>query len=564
MQDCSERFENTHNLLSPFPVWGAKGMAVSDHQDASQAAGQVLAEGGNAIDAFVTLSLALGVVCPQYTGIGGGGFALFWLPGMDEPQLLDYREVAPLAAKPGMFGDGELASTRGGLAVAVPGCVAGLSHLLKRFGTISWERALSPGIELARAGVVAYPNLRRISEARRDHLELFPDTARLFLGEDGRGIRPGDRIIMRDLAQTYERLAKHGPREFYEGETARLLAKGVQEAGGLLTEKDLASYRWVQRQPIKGRYKDHDVYTVGPPSGGGIQLLEMLALMEPFGLGREDYASSLSYHLQAEVMRLSFADRSIWIADPAFFEVPVDDMLQPARLRKMRSGIDINKAMELVEPPCLERTPVAKNSSYGGNSKPGLGGTAAFLTADAKGGFVAATESVNLWFGSMLIPSATGVLLNDTMDDFSRNPGMPDAFGLVSSRINQVAPGKRPASSSCPALLVREGQPVAALASAGGPRIPTAVFQLALNLYEHKLNIAQAMISPRIHHQWLPDELEVEQGVSPDVRTKLAGLGHRVVQGPSRSHAVGLVCDEEGVYHGTGDFRSGGSAIGVS
>lgn len=557
----------THNMVNlrasntlepPFPKWGRRGMAVSDHLEASEAACQVLREGGNAIDAAVTLSLTLGVACPHYTGIGGGGFALFWLPGMDGPRVFDYREVAPSKAHPEMFGDDELASIRGGLAVGVPGAIAGLSHLLEEFGTISWERALAPGIELARKGVLAYPNLRRVTLGRKDHLQCFPEAARLFLGEDGQGPMPGQRLVMTDLANTYERLAKNGPREFYEGETARLLVQGVEAAGGVLTSADLASYSWIERPVLTGSYRGRDIYTIGPPSAGGIQLLQMLHIMEPFGLGPKDLGSGLAYHLQAEAMRLSFADRSVWVADPAFFQVPVDALLDHSRLDELHAMVSREQALELFEPPALRLQP-----SPEGVSLPGVGGTAAFLAADDRGGFVAATESVNLWFGSMVIPSGTGVILNDVMDDFSRNPGIPDAFGLVSSRINQVEPGKRPCSSSCPALVFRDGRPVAAIASAGGPRIATTVFQLALNLYDHQLNIQAALDSPRVHHQWLPNELAVEWNVPSDVRDTLTRMGHRVVEGPSRSHAVGLLRDEtDGLFYGAGDVRAGGDAAG--
>jgi gamma-glutamyltranspeptidase/glutathione hydrolase len=363
---------------------------------------------------------------------------------------------------------------------------------------------------------------------------------------------------MNDLAETYERMARNGPREFYEGETARRLIAGLRDAGGLMTEADLASYRWVERPPLKGAYRDREFYTVGPPSAGGIQLLQMLHIMEPFQLGPQDLGSSLAYHLQAEAMRLSFADRSVWVADPAFFKVPLEELLDPGRLDQLHALVDRQQALELFEPP-----PLASALPPQGLSLPGEGGTAAFLAADEAGGFVAATESVNLWFGSMVIPPGTGVILNDVMDDFSRNPGIPDAFGLVSSRINQVEPGKRPCSSSSPALVFRQGRPVAALASAGGPRIATTVFQLALNLYDHELNIRQAMDSPRVHHQWLPNELAVEWNVPPDVRDSLTDMGHRVVEGPSRSHAVGLVRDEQdGIFYGAGDHRADGDAAG--
>ena len=534
-------------------------MAVSDHIDASEAACQVMREGGNAVDAAVTLSLTLGVVAPHYTGVGGGGFALVWLPGMDVPRLIDFRETAPAKAHPDMFGTDEQASIRGGLAVGVPGTVAGLSHLLEEFGTISWERALAPGIEIARRGVLAYPNLRRVVLGRLEPLQGFPNTARIFMNEDGSAPKPGQRVVMNDLAETYERMARLGPREFYEGETAHKIVQSVADSGGLLSASDLRDYTWIERDPLKGSFHGREVYTIGPPSGGGIQLLQMFHLLESFGLGPDDLGSAEAYHLQAEVMRLSFADRSVWIADPAYFPVPVDSMLDPARLEQFKKRIRRDKAIELLEPP-----PMAELASQG-VSHPGTGGTAAYLTADGNGGFVSATESVNLWFGSMLTPEGTGVILNNVMDDFSRNPGTPDAFGLVSSRINLVEPGKRPASSSSPTLIFENGKPTAALASAGGPRIATTVLQMALNLYGHDLNVRQSMDAPRIHHQWLPNQLTVEKMIPIDVRRRLESFGHKVVEGDSRSHAAALVRDEEdGIYYGAADYRSGGGAAGLS
>lgn len=544
---------------APFPTWGTKGIAVSDHPAASDAARDVLIEGGNAVDAAVTLSLTLGVVCPQYTGIGGGGFALVCLPGMPKPRLFDFRETAPGLSHPDMFGDDELTSIRGGLAPGLPGTVAGLALLLEEFGTISWERALAPGIELARAGVEVYPNLRRVILGRLDHLKDFPEAERIFLNSQSDCITPGNRMYLPDLAKTYERLAKFGPREFYEGEIAERIVDGVAEYGGIFRMKDLAGYSVVEREPVSARYKGKDFYTLCPPSGGGIQVLQMLSMLESFDIGPDHFSSADCYHLQAEAMRLSFADRSSWIADPAFFDVPVADMLDPSRLAELHSRINPNKAMELVETPPLQR------AVSGGVNLPGVGGTAAYGVGDCQGGFVVATESVNLWFGSMVIPKGTGILLNDVMDDFSRKPGTPDAFGLVSSRINQVEPGKRPASSSAPTLVLEDGKPLAALASAGGPRIATTVFQMALNLFDHGLNIRQSMDAARIHHQWLPNELVVEKGMSLDVRERLEKIGHKVVVGPSRSHAAAFVWDkEEQCYYGVGDFRAGGAGSGYS
>ena len=540
---------------APFPTWGKKGIAVSDHPAASEAARDVLKEGGNAVDAAVTLSLTLGVVCPQYTGIGGGGFALVCLPGMDKPRLFDFRETAPAASDPDMFGDDELTSIRGGLAPGVPGTVAGMARLLEEFGTISWERALAPGIELARKGVEVYTNLRRVVLGRREHLIDFSEATRIFLAQDC--ITPGRKMCLPDLADTYEKLARLGPREFYEGELADRIVESVREHGGIFRKQDLSDYSVVERDPVSCTYRGREYVTVGPPSGGGIQVLQMLKMMEPFEIGPEHFLSADCYHLQAEAMRLSFADRSTWIADPDFFEVPVKAMLDEQRLRDLHKQITPGRAMELVETPPLQ------TEAPCGVSLPGVGGTAAYATGDCLGGYVVATESVNLWFGSMVIPPGTGILMNNVMDDFSRKPGTPDAFGLVSSRINQVEPGKRPASSSAPTLVMEQGKPVAALASAGGPRIATSVFQMALNYFDHGLNIRQALDAPRIHHQWLPNELVVEDGVAGDTRKRLEEIGHKVVVGPSRSHAAAFVWDQdEECYFGEGDYRAGGAGAG--
>ncbi|MBI3927317.1 MAG: gamma-glutamyltransferase [Armatimonadetes bacterium] len=544
----------------PFPVWGEEGIAACDHPEAARAGCQVLQEGGNAVDAAVTISLTLGVLCPYYTGIAGGGFMMIWLPGFDRPRVLDYREVAPGAAYPEMFEGRPRASTRGALAVGVPGSVAGLAEVLQTYGTISWERALAPGIELAEQGFPVYPNFRRVTMARRKMLGLYPEACRIFLGEHGEGFKPGQRLRQPELAETYRRLAAHGPRELYEGLTAERIVSELQADGGILTLEDLAGYRAVWREPLSAVYRGKEVFAVGPPSGGGVQLLQCLQMLEPFSFTPARVGTAQTYHLQAEAMRLSFADRSSWVADPAFFDVPVHPMLDPARLAELHLLIDPKKAMELVEVPPLE----GYVPSAMGQSRPGTGGTSSFAVAHKGGGFVVATESINLWFGSMMIPRGTGVLLNDILDDFSRTPGTPDAFGLVSSRINQVEPRKRPASSSCPMIMAEQGKPIMAAGSAGGPRIATSVLQVVMNVVDHRLNIRQAMDAPRVHHQWLPDELVVEKFIPEDIRKNLRSMGHRVVEGPNRSHgcSVGWSGDDE-LFYGAGDFRSGGDAAGV-
>ncbi len=518
-----------------------------------------MAEGGNAVDAAVTLSLTLGVVSPHYTGLGGGGFMMIWLPDMDGPEILDFREVAPAAATPHLFADDPPGtSTQGGLAIGVPGTVAGMAEVLEKYGTISWERALAPGIKHAEEGVPSYPNLRRVVLGRRQALKRFKEAERIFVTETGEGPLPGQKLVQKELAATYRSLAKNGPQEFYQGETAEKVARGIQEHGGIITKEDLANYSPIWREPLSGIYRGHEVYTIGPPSGGGIQLLQMLQMVEPFAFSADQSGSAHTYHLWAEAMRISFAERSVWIADPDFYDIPVTALLDPSRIAELHLMIDPKAAAELIVTPPIE------GFSPTGHAMPGVGGTASYACADPKGGFVSATESVNLWFGSMVIPEGTGIVLNNIMDDFSQQPGTPDVFGLVSSRINQIEPGKRAASSSCPALVSRKGRPFMAAGSAGGPRIATSVFQILSHLIDHQLNVRQAMDQPRIHHQWLPNQIQVERFVPEDVRRALREIGHKVVEGPCRSHGCAIHWDQgDQLYYGAGDFRSGGAAVGL-
>lgn len=535
----------------PFPVWGARGAAACDHELAAEAAIEILEKGGNAVDAAVALSLVLGVVCPNYTGIGGGGFMMIWRPGMAAPAVLDYRETAPNTAYTGMFADKPHASTRGCLAVAVPSLVAGLGAARDRFGRLPWADLLEPAIRVAEEGFPVYPNLVRCIRSRVGLLGIYREAARLFLGQDGQGLRPGDQFRFPDLAATYRRLAEHGPREFYEGETARRIVTEVRRGGGCLRAPDLKRYRPLWREPVHGTYRGCEVYSIPPPSGGGIQILQMLALMEPFELPPEAAGSAATCHLQAEAMRISFAERAACMADPDFHPVPVDELLSPARLELCRAQVDPERAASVVDLPPLEFRRIPPQS------------TASYVVTDSEGGWVVATESINLWFGSLVIPPGTGILLNDVMDDFSRVPGTPDAFGLVSSGMNRVEAGKRPASSSSPVMVFREGAPILAAGSAGGPRIPTSVFHILVNVLDHGHNPRKALDAPRVHHQWLPNEIAVEPTVPEDVRRALRKLGHRVVLGPERSHAACVMrAPQEDLFLAAGDFRSGGAAAG--
>jgi gamma-glutamyltranspeptidase/glutathione hydrolase len=538
-------------LSPPFPVPGRRAVAACDHPEAARVAVEILARGGNAVDAAVAMSLALGVLCPHYLGIGGGGFMLVWRPGMEEPELLDYRETAPAAAHADMFEGRERASLRGALSVAVPSALAGLAEVLARHGSMSWQELLEPAADLARRGFPVYANLHRITHLSRGQLRLHPGCGRLFLrGQEAWPL--GETLTLPDLADTLGRLARLGPEEFYRGELARRLVAEVQRGGGILTASDLAAYRPVWRRPLRGEYRGHTLYTVPPPSGGGYQVVACLGLLESFDFSPQAAGSSAAAHLLAEAFRLTFAERSAFVADPAFAPVPLAEMLAPQRLEALRRMIHPRRAQDLPDLPPLPGLPA------------GPGGTSSYAVADRVGGWVVATESINLWFGSMVVPPGTGILLNNLMNDFSRRPGIPDAFGLVSSVHNRVEPGKRPASSSAPVLVFRQGRPVMAVGSAGGSRIPTSVVQILMGLIDYRWNAAQALAAPRVHHQWLPPELAVESAVPPDVRCNLEARGHQVVEGPCRSHAVALAWSEEDqLFWAAGDPRSGGGAAGL-
>ena len=538
---------------APLPsVAGSAGMAACDHPLAARAAVEVLRAGGNAVDGAIALSAALGVVCPNYTGFGGGGFMLIWNPGMEEPAVLDYRETAPGRAYTGMFAQRPRASTRGPLASGVPGTAAGLAEALDRFGTRPWAELLEPALRLAEEGFPVYPNLVRCLEGRRGTLGRYREAARLFLGPDGQGLALGQSFRFPDLAATLRRLAREGPREFYEGETARRIDAEMKRAGGLLDLRDLARYRPVWRRPLRASYRGREVYTIPPPSGGGLQVLQMLGLLEAFDLRPEHGGSVDTLHLQAEAMRLSFAERVGCLADPDYHPVPVDELLSRERLDLLRKGLDPGRAGGLGAPTSPDSPPRLPQS------------TASYVVADARGGWVVATESLNLWFGSLVVPPGTGLVLNNVMDDFSRVPGTPDAFGLVSSGRNRVEPGKRPASSCTPVLVFRDGKPEVAAGSAGGPRIPTSVLQVLVNVLDYGQAPLQALARPRIHHQWLPDEVVAEPGIPPPVHRGLRARGHRVVSGPERSHGVCVVREPgPGRFLGAGDPRSGGDAVGL-
>lgn len=538
------------HLRAPFPTLGRRAVAVSDHPEACQAACDVVAAGGNAVDAAVALSLALGCCCPYYAGIGGGGFALVWMPGWSEPRWLDFREVAPAAAHPETFVDlPDGAAYQGPNSVGVPGSVAGLFELHQSLGRLPWAQVLAPAIAIAERGVRVDANWHRISLTKEEALREWPEAARLYLRE-GRTPFPGTRIEQRELAGTYRQLAEHGPDYFYRGP----LAEGiVAVCKGWITAQDLADYRVRWRKPLHMDWCQGQVYTVSAPSAGGLQLLQILGLMQRCSPRPRSNGSSLSevdyYHWLAEAMRISFRDRCQSAGDPDFAAPDPSAFLTLDWFDSWVPKLSENSTLQMAGPTL----------SYSS------GGTASHAVATDDGGAVLITESINHWFGSMVVPPGSGVVLNDIMDDFSTHPSRPDQFNLAPGPWNQVQAGKRPVSSSAPAFWMEGGRPRLLVGSAGGPRITTSVAQILLNNSWRGQNVQQAVTSSRIHHQWHPDFLEVEPQVPHSLRESLAERGHRVLERSCRSHAAALECHwQDGFFSGGHDFRSFGAARGLT
>lgn len=529
------------------PVAAENGMAVTSHFLATKSALKVLQEGGNAIDAAVTAAFTLAVVQPRSGNIGGGGFMLISSAEDNQVYALDYREKAPMAATEKMFQDeaGEVdqnLSRFSHLAAGVPGTVAGLAMALEKFGTISLQDALQPAIDLAENGFVITPRFSDGLKAREERLKSWSTTKEIFYKKDGAFYEPGEIFVQKDLAATLRRISSEGYREFYEGETARLIAAEMAENGGLITRADLAAYEPVLREPVKGVYRGYEIYSMPPPSSGGAHIVQILNILEEFPIGSYGHNSAQAIHLMAEAMRLAYADRSKYLGDDDFVKVPLRGLSSKDYAEKLRQQINAKKATpsEDVAPG----NPLPYESSE----------TTHFSIVDSKGNAVSNTYTINFSYGSGIVVGGAGFLLNNEMDDFSAKPGEPNAYGLIGGTANKIEPGKRMLSSMSPTLVKKDGNLFLVTGSPGGSRIITTTLQVIMNVIDHGLNIQSAVSAPRIHHQWLPDELRIEEGVSPDTISLLEAMGHNVVQKSAMgaSQSISVI---DGVLQGGADPR---------
>jgi gamma-glutamyltranspeptidase/glutathione hydrolase len=552
-------------------VRAAHGMVATDEELASHAGVEILEKGGNAVDAAVATAFALAVVEPAAGNIGGGGFMLVRLAD-GRATFFDYREVAPGRATRDMYirVDGKLdpeASTLGYKSVAVPGTVAGLELALKTYGTMKLADVMAPAIQLAENGFAVSPKLAAEFAEERKDLQRFSVSRRIFL-KDGAMFHSGDTLKQPELAATLKRIAKNGAAEFYRGETARVIADDMARLGGLITLEDLANYQPKMRESLRAHYEIEghkwDVIASPPPSSGGVAVIEALNMLEGVPLKGWDDAESV--HVTAEVMRRVFADRAAYLADPDFARVPVDGLTSSCYAKELRATIDAShasssKTIHAGQPHvCGMEANAAAPQEIGQNDGPH---TTHFSVVDTAGNAVASTFTLNDSYGSHVTSSA-GFLLNDEMDDFTTQPGVPNAlFGLIQSEANAIAPGHRPLSSMTPTILVRDGKLSFVTGSPGGPRIISAVLLSVINWMRLGMEAQAAINAPRFHHQWLPDRIVMENQFSSTVQHALDAMGHttRKIGHIGLVNAIGIDV-QTGERLGAADPRDEGSAVG--
>ena len=531
------------------PVWAENGMVSAQERLAAEIGRDIMAKGGNAVDAGVAVAFALAVTLPRAGNLGGGGFMLVHDAETGRTQAIDYRELAPSGASRDMFLDdkGEADSDKSlytGAASGVPGTVAGMRMALDTYGSMPWADVIAPAIRLAEEGIIVTPDLADSLEAEREALMKHPSTAKIFFKDGGAGYRPGERLVQADLAATLKKVAAEGPDGFYKGAVAENIAKAVQAAGGPMTVEDLAAYKPVLREPVRGSYRGYEIVSMPPPSSGGVHLIQILNTLEGYPIGALGHNTAETIHLMAEAMKLAYADRSEYLGDPDFVDVPVAALTSKDYAAELRGKLSAEYATPSAMIGPGDLAPYESDQ------------TTHFSVVDKAGNAVSNTYTINLNYGSGLVAEGTGVLMNNEMDDFSAKPGVPNAFGLVGGDANAVQPGKRPLSSMTPTIVLKDGETWLVTGSPGGARIITTVLQVILNMIDHGMNVAEASTAPRVHHQWLPDELRIEEGISRDTLRLLAAKGHTISEKPVMGSTQSIMRDPaSGALLGASDPR---------
>jgi gamma-glutamyltranspeptidase/glutathione hydrolase len=543
------------------PVRARHGIVASTNEIASNVGVDVMKRGGNAVDAAIAVAFALAVTHPAAGNLGGGGFMMIRLKD-GRSTAIDYREMAPAAASRNVYLDkngnvieGEGGSIEGYRAAGVPGTVRGMELALKKYGSgrLSWAQLIEPARRLAANGFRVNYTLARGLRGNREYLSKYPETKRIYLN-NGKFYNEGDLFVQSDLAGTLARLQQRGPNEFYEGQTAQLIAADMKRHNGLLTLDDLRGYVAKEREPLRGNYRGYEVISMPPPSSGGAVLIEMLNILEGYDFKKMDWASSDRYHLMTEAMRRAFADRAEYMGDTDYVKVPIAGLVDKKYAAQLRRTINPERASS------SEQVKAGKPLGYESEE------TTHFTVVDAEGNAVANTYTLNNSFGSAVVAKGTGLIMNDEMDDFAAKPGTPNLYGLIQGERNAVAPHKRPLSAMTPTFVLRkDGSLWFTVGSPGGPTIINTVLDVITNVVDYGMNIQQAIDAPRIHHQWLPDELVFEPyGLSGDTQNALTARGHKLAKPHYLGDAEGIMIEEKtGVRLGATDpRRSDGLAVG--
>ncbi|EAM3346921.1 gamma-glutamyltransferase [Salmonella enterica] len=530
------------------PVRATQGMVASVDVMATQVGVDILKQGGNAVDAAVAVGYALAVTHPQAGNLGGGGFMLLRTKD-GATTAIDFREMAPAGATRDMFIDEQgnpdsKKSLTSPLASGTPGTVAGLSLALEKYGSLPLNSVVRPAIKLAQEGFI-------VNDALADDLktygsEVLPhhENSKAIFWKDGEPLKKGDKLVQQDLANSLTMIAENGPDAFYKGDIARQIAQQMQQNGGLITTDDLAAYQAVERTPVSGEYRGYQIFSMPPPSSGGIHIVQILNILENFDMNKYGFGSADAIQIMAEAEKYAYADRSEYLGDPDFVNVPWQALTSKTYAKSIAGQIDINKAR-----PSSEIRP-GKLAPYESDQ------TTHFSVVDKDGNAVAVTYTLNTTFGTGIVAGNTGILLNNQMDDFSAKPGVPNVYGLVGGEANAVGPKKRPLSSMSPTIVVKDGKTWLVTGSPGGSRIITTVLQMVVNTIDFGMNVAEATNAPRFHHQWLPDELRVEKGFSPDTLKLLEQKGQKVALKEAMGSTQSIMVGPDGELYGASDPRS--------
>ena len=529
------------------PVVANNGMVATEQELASRIGLDILKAGGNAVDAAVGIGFALAVALPNAGNLGGGGFMMVHDAKTGKSVALDFREVAPLKATRNMYLDDKGNVINGKslythYAVGVPGTVAGMEHALKKWGTMPLDKVIAPSIALAEKGFPVSETLAKILRQEQKNMGKWPATTEIFW-KDGAPLKRGDLLVQKDLAQSMRLIAQQGAKAFYEGAIAQKIAAEMAPHAGAVTLQDLREYKVAEREPVRGTYRGHEVVTMPPPSSGGTHLVQILNMLEQWPLAQWGQNSAQTLHHMAESSKLAYADRSEYLGDPDFVKIPLKGLTSKRYAESLAKTIDPNRAR-----PAKEIKP-GQPQPYESDQ------TTHYSVVDKAGNAVAVTYTLNTNFGSGIVAKGTGILLNNEMDDFAAKPGVANAYGLVGGDANAVAAKKRPLSSMTPTLVLKDGKPTLVTGSPGGARIITTVLQTVVNTIDFGNNPAEAAAAPRVHHQWTPDELRVEKGLSPDTLALLKQRGHNIAVKASMGRTQTIQI-RNGLLYGYSDPRN--------